>query len=276
MENWKDFFSGAFTFSRRLIQIGVFIFFFIVYYTSHHQDFLIGSFYSFKIGPIHIVDPYIYLTYLGRNFFKATFYEGTFFGFLIPIILAFFFGRIFCSWLCPYNFLYEIIETCESFFKKRKSFNYFEGRVKTQWIWLIFSLLLGIFVVFLPYYLVLPGLLSVMLHQAILYQFNFISVGLFVVFTILLVDLSWKKRLWCKFLCPTGLILKKVSFKKALRVIKREDLACKKCALCSFNCPLGLTPHLANHQRECYNCGRCIDVCKKLHPDKPPLKFKFL
>ena len=97
-------------FKRFLVQISVFVFFFVVYYSSHYQNFFIGTLYSFKIGPIHIVDPYIFLTYFIRNLSVSSIYMETLIGFIIPLLIVFFLGRVFCSWVYPYNFLYELAE----------------------------------------------------------------------------------------------------------------------------------------------------------------------
>jgi ferredoxin-type protein NapH len=272
----RDFFKGKLTLVRRSVQIGTWIFFFLVYYTSHRQSFFLGSFYSFKIGPIHIVDPFIYLTYLGRNLLKADLYIWAMVGFLIPLLMAFFLGRVFCSWVCPYNFLYEILDYFKTQLLRRRPLLYFEASPKIKKIWLILALGLGIFIPVLPYYLLMPGLLSVLLHQLVLHIYSFISLSVLLIFAVLIIDIFFKKRIWCKFICPTGLILGMVRWKRGLRVYKREELTCKECALCSFECPLGLTPHLGNHLEDCYNCGSCVDTCKGLRKKENPLDFRFL
>ncbi|MEZ0343580.1 MAG: 4Fe-4S binding protein [Caldimicrobium sp.] len=272
----KDFFKGKFTLTRRLFQIGTFLFFLAVYYTSHKQSFLLGTFYSFKLGPIHIVDPFIYLTYLGRNLLKADLFVWTVTGFLIPLLIAFLFGRVFCSWICPYNFLYEILDFLKTHLFRKKPLIYFEASPKSKKVWLALALALGIFIPPFPYYILMPGLLSVLLHQLVLHLYSFILFSLLLILMVLFVDLFFKKRIWCKFICPTGLILGMARWKGGLRIIKRKDLTCKECALCSFECPLGLTPHLGNHLEDCYNCGRCVDICKGLRKKENPLDFKFL
>lgn len=272
----KSFFVDKITLIRRFLQIGTWIFFFVVYYTSHRQSFFLGSFYSFKIGPIHIVDPYIYLTYLFRNLFKPDFYIFTIMGFFIPILIAFFLGRVFCSWVCPYNFLYEILEYLKTLFLKRKPLFYFMTSSRNKKIWLIIALFLGTFISPLPYYLLMPGLLSVLLHQLILHLYSLILFSTLLIIIILVIDLFFKKRIWCNFICPTGIILGLAKWKRGLRVLKREDLTCKECALCSFECPLGLTPHLGNHLENCYNCGKCVDTCMALRKKENPLSFKIL
>jgi len=261
---------------RRLMQISVFVFFFAVYYSSHFQSFLLGTFYSFKIGPIHIVDPYIYLTYIFRNLRSSSIFIETFIGFLIPIVIAFFLGRVFCSWVCPYNFLYEVAEKIKFRLTKKKTIKYYlPSSIRYRYLILLMLIILGIILPFFPFYVVLPGLLSTFLHQIILRSWNFIIFFLIFFLFIFIVDFFLSKRIWCNLICPTGILLQMFTWRKGLRVVKDEDVECNMCALCSFECPLGLTPHLDNHQELCYNCGKCITVCKRIRKEKNPLKFKF-
>jgi len=262
---------------RRLIQISVFIFFFAVYYSSHYQNVLIGTFYSFKIGPIHIVDPYIYLTYFVRNISSPSIFIETFIGFLIPIVIAFFLGRVFCSWVCPYNFLYEITDIIRFRLTKRKIIKYYvPSSPRYRYLVLLILIVLGILLPFFPFYVVLPGLLSTFLHQIILRSWGFVSYFLAFFLLIFVVDFFLVKRVWCNLICPTGVLLQIFTWRKGLRVVKENDVECGKCALCSIECPLGLTPHLDTHQTLCYNCGKCVAACERIRTEKNPLRFKTL
>ncbi len=264
------------TLYRRALQVGVFLFFFLVYYTSHKQSFFLGTFYSFKIGPIHIVDPYIYLTYFFRNLPTPKIYLDTLIGFLIPVLLAFFLGRVFCSWVCPYNFFYEVLNSLKVRLFKRHEIHYFCPHTsKHRFGILLILLIAGAVFPFLAYLVVLPGLLSTFLHQIILRAMNFLSFTLLFLGVIFVLDFFFKKRIWCNLLCPTGILLQLFSWRRGLRVEKIDEERCGQCALCSFSCPLGLTPHLNNHQDLCFNCGKCVEICERLRMKDPPLRFKF-
>lgn len=264
------------TLYRRMIQVLICIGFFLIYYTSHQQTFILGTFYSLKIGPVHIVDPYVYITYILRNFLKADFYFWTLLGFSIPLLISFILGRVFCSWMCPYNFFYEILDALIIKIKKQVFFISFNTSFKIKLLYLVLITFLGTIIPSLTYLITLPGLFTLLLHQITLHFYNIIFFGLLWLTMIFIFDYFFQKRIWCKFLCPTGILLSLVRYKKALRVVKREDLLCKKCALCSFECPLGLTPHKGDHLMECYNCGKCVEVCKELRKQNQPLQFKFL
>ncbi|MFN3504807.1 MAG: 4Fe-4S binding protein [Caldimicrobium sp.] len=266
---------GKRTFYRRAIQILTFAFFFAIYYSSHKQSFILGTFYSLKVGPINIADPYVYIAYFLRNFFKIDINWRLIIGFLIPLSISFLFGRVFCSWICPYNFFYEIMaKALQELIQLKNSF--YKPIKKYKILYLCIALFLGTFVPFITYYLILPGLFSLLLHQLTLHHFKLVILGMTWIFLLFLLDFFYKKRIWCKFICPTGIILSFVRWQKGLRVIKSQDKECKQCALCSVNCPLGLNPHLNDHWEDCYNCGKCIDICEKIKGKDKPLRFKIL
>ncbi len=268
--------SGKITLLRRLFQSLTLIVFILIYYTSHKQSFILGTFYSLKIGPIHIVDPYVYITYIIRNFANIDFYIWSFIGFMIPLFVGVLMGRVFCSWICPYNFFYECIVSFIEKIKKQRKFLFFSTSDKTRIVYLLVIIIIGTIFPVLTYLLILPGLFSLLMHQIILYFFTIVIFGVLWILFIFTFDYFWKKRIWCKCLCPTGVILSLIRFKRGLRIIKMENGLCKGCALCSFECPLGLTPHKGDHYAECYNCGKCVDICKSLRKGNQPLKFKFL
>ncbi|MFN4220608.1 MAG: 4Fe-4S binding protein, partial [bacterium] len=221
-------------------------------------------------------DPYVYITYILRNLWKADFYLWTIIGFFIPLLLSFILGRVFCSWICPYNFVYELLSNIIDTLRKKRDFIFYVPKKRKKIIYLIFIIILGVFFPFLTYVIVLPGLFSLLLHQITLHLFYIVFLGFFWISVIFIFDYFFKKRIWCKFLCPTGIILGILRSKRGLRVIKNENGECKECALCSFECPLGLTPHKGDHGEECYNCGKCVDVCRSLRKKDQPLRFKFL
>ncbi|MFN3406438.1 MAG: 4Fe-4S binding protein, partial [Caldimicrobium sp.] len=180
-----------------------------------------------------------------------------------------------CSWVCPYNFFYEFMQKLiERLFHLQRDFYYPKKTYKTMY--LVLAILLGSLAPFITYYLLLPGLFTLLLHQLILHQAKLVIFGFSWIFLIFIIDFFYRKRIWCKFLCPTGIILSFVRWRRGLRVIKSQEKVCKQCALCSLNCPLGLTPHLNDHWQECFNCGNCIDICEKIKNQEKPLKFKFL
>ena len=85
---------------------------------------------------------------------------------------------------------------------------------------------------------------------------------------VLLADLLWKRRVWCRSLCPLGGLYQVLGRAGQLNVaISHED--CTGCGLCERACladPSILEPALAGEQLQvsagdCMACGACVDVC---------------
>jgi len=98
--------------------------------------------------------------------------------------------------------------------------------------------------------------------------------ALIIVAAIFLLDLVGGARLWCGHLCPVGAFYGLLGGVSLLRVraVRRE--ACDDCLECYRVCPEPqvLTPALRGAargigpliiSRDCTNCGRCLDVCRK-------------
>jgi ferredoxin-type protein NapH len=88
---------------------------------------------------------------------------------------------------------------------------------------------------------------------------------------VFLFDLLVAPRGWCGHLCPVGASYALIGAKSLLRVSARHSSRCNDCADCYAVCPEpqvipialkakgGAGPVILD--RDCTNCGRCIDVC---------------
>jgi ferredoxin-type protein NapH len=84
-------------------------------------------------------------------------------------------------------------------------------------------------------------------------------------------DLLVAPRGWCGHVCPVGAAYALIGSKSLLRVSARHSSRCNDCTDCYAVCPepqvivlplkgkQGAGPVISD--RECTNCGRCIDVC---------------
>ena len=144
--------------------------------------------------------------------------------FLLPIIFALFFGRVFCAGVCPFGALQELINVK----------NYKLSKVVTN--------VLGIF----PWiYLSLAVLFAVTNSRFIICHFD-PFVGIFrlggelplILFGVMLLIFSiFTGRPFCRFICPYGAILSlfsRVSFRQ-VKITKKE---CINCRLCHNACPV--------------------------------------
>ncbi|MBC7196490.1 MAG: 4Fe-4S binding protein [Deferribacterales bacterium] len=93
---------------RRSIQIFVFLLMFIVPVLNIFEIYFIkGTFYSIDVGSIAMADPLaVFQAIIASKSFTLTMLASI----IIPIMLLLIFGRIWCSYMCPYYFITEMIE----------------------------------------------------------------------------------------------------------------------------------------------------------------------
>ncbi len=222
-----------------------------------HIDFVQGWYQSLGIGNLWFVSP---LEGLESILVSKTIYLPLLIGMLIPVLVAFFLGRVFCGWVCPINFLCELEDRFLRLlgFKRRKDLILLPK--KTLWFTLVgditLAMILGapLFVFLSP-----PGLVGreimmmVFFHTLALEGVIIIGVLVFNLFT---------RRFFCRYFCPLGGLLAFLGQKRKFRVVRLAD-ECKECGLCERACPLGLSPEKGESESPyCWNCGECIDSCR--------------
>ncbi|MBD3223557.1 MAG: 4Fe-4S binding protein [Caldithrix sp.] len=242
---------------------------------------IIGTFYSLTIGSLNIVDPSLMLqTILLSEQVKF----GLLLAGIIPLIMALFFGKTFCSWVCPFNLLAEYTAKLrvKIFRNQTRSVNI---NPKPQVYWFILGgifLLIGVLGTPLISYFSFPGLISAQITDTIL--FATVGIEWSLIIAVLLIEFFYKPRFWCKYLCPVGAVLAIPRFKNSLSVqyeSKRCSVQCsadKSESLCNTACPFELNPRKTDIYPYCFNCGACVYVCQNngghalkftFHPEKP-------
>jgi len=225
----------------------------------------------------HMIDVYATMqVYLATYHMPINMIIGTVTIILIYLLIG---GRTYCSWVCPYGLFSEIGEKLNSILVKKKIIKErnFDNRVRhIFWaIFLILSFVSG-YLVFETFNVV--GILS----RFIAYGW---SIALVWVLAVLLVEIFYSKRAWCKYICPIGTTYGYIGVVSATRIQWNDN--CDHCMVCHDVCfenqVLELTKAKYSKQAEekgikteyisggdCTLCGRCIDVC---HNDA--LKFDF-
>lgn len=144
--------------------------------------------------------------------------------FLVPIIFAYLFGRVFCAGVCPFGALQDLVNVKNYRLSRAVS----GGLSIIPWLYLIFALLYAL-----------------TRTRFIICQFDpFIGIfrlggdwGLIIFGAILLVMSIFTGRPFCRFLCPYGALLSvfsSVSIWK-IRITKKP---CITCELCHNSCPV--------------------------------------
>ena len=162
--------------------------------------------------------------------------------FLLPILFAFLFGRVFCAGVCPFGALQELVNV-----KNYRISEAITAALKViPWLYLIFAVLY-----------------AVTRSQFIICQFDpFIGIfrlggdmGLILFGALLLVMSIFTGRPFCRFLCPYGALLSLFS-SVSIWKIKLTRKSCINCELCHNSCPVdAIRPPYANKLKENRSVG---------------------
>ncbi len=197
--------------------------------------------------------------------------EGIVTGGLIVFTLIFisslFFGRLWCSWLCPAGGLQEI---------------YFQiNDTRTNIVRLNRLKYLIFLVIFIPFILAVHSAGGLTTIDPFYYTENGISIakeGAYAIFYgqiafITVFAISAGRRGFCHYFCPIAVIviiarkIRNLVNWPALRLSADGGL-CTDCKTCSTSCPMGLDVNDMVRQEsmenaECILCGNCVDTCPK-------------
>lgn len=236
---------------------------------------VVGTLYSMSIGPVEIADPAMALQtiLLAREVYVPLLVAAA-----IPVALALLLGRVFCSWVCPFNTLHDWLEAIRRrvFGRRRRTPAGAPANPAPRVYWAVFAgLLVLVLLTRLPLlvWLSAPGIISSQISHAV---FGLgVGLELTLVGAVLTAEVAIGRRLWCKYACPVGATLALCRTPRTLRVV-RDASACT-CRpggeACRVECPLGLQPDLQDIQPFCFNCGSCLRVCEKTK--RSALRFAF-
>jgi polyferredoxin len=189
-----------------------------------------------------------------------------FFIFFAIILISFVFGKAFCSWLCPFGFLSELIgDFGRKVFKKNLVLpKYLDYPLRSLKYLLLGFLFYSVFVLmsttalraFLdsPYNLVVD--IKMYYFFADISRFSLIVIGILFLLSIML------RGFWCRYLCPYGALLGIASLLSPNK-IKRNSINCIDCGLCNKACPSFIKVDNVKIvvSDECTTCLNCVDVC---------------
>jgi ferredoxin-type protein NapH len=186
---------------------------------------------------------------------------GTATVFLFWLLLG---GRTFCSWVCPYHLVAEWAEYLHLWLVRKKLVKDHPFNRKVRIVFYVTFALLALLTGYTVFETISPtGILS----RALIYG---PGVALLWVAILLLFEVFYSRRAWCRYVCPIGVTYGIVGLASPLRV-KYNAEACHHEGDCRKVC---LVPHVLDLTirggardvtqdigADCTRCGLCVDVC---------------
>lgn len=173
-------------------------------------------------------------------------------------------GRSFCSWVCPYHLLSEWAEYIHLWLAKKKIVKDHTFNRKSRSIFYVIFALMALLSGYTVFETLSPtGILS----RALIYG---PGVALIWVGFLLLFEVFYSRRAWCRYVCPIGVTYGVVGVVSPLRVAYNAK-DCHHEGDCRKVC---LVPHVLDVTirggarevdedigADCTRCGMCVDVC---------------
>lgn len=173
-------------------------------------------------------------------------------------------GRTFCSWVCPYHLLSEWAEILHLKLADKKLVRDHQLQRGTRTVLFVVFSGLAFVTGYTVYETINPvGIVS----RALTYGS---VVGLTWVGLLLVLEVVWSRRFWCRYVCPIGLIYGMAGIVSPVR-LRHDATACFHDGNCRRVC---LVPHVLDmtklaHSKDvistigadCTRCGMCVDVC---------------
>ena len=254
---------------RRLSQLFFVAFFIALPFANRYGVVeVLGTLASLRLGPVSLVDPAVGASsLLAGGAFTVTILTGM----ILPVLLALALGPVFCSWVCPWGLLSEMVDRLLGRGPQRIPGWLGRLRIVSIAVFLGLSAILG-----LPLVATLsaPRLITVLPLEIIF--LGGASIGtLSLLAGLLVAELVLPRRLWCRALCPVGALLVYLRTPWTLRVNWRSDTCDPKIdrlkgrRICVWN----LCPRFLETYSGCTNCGACIEACPG--GPEPSLYFAF-
>jgi ferredoxin-type protein NapH len=256
-------------FRRRIVQTATAVFFVLLpLLNARGFQFVWGNFLNIHIGSLTFSDPLAVLqVVVGSRILPPKIFIGA----GLVLAFAFFLGTVFCSWICPFGLLSELTHALARRLRseKRTDAKLLNSGPAAKLI--LFCC--GVAAVFLFFQSPMLNQASLPFQYATVFQYlfmqNYLYGAAWVLMAILFVELIFRRRLWCRWVCPQSVLIALAGrcnpWVLNVRFHPKRCLSAKASPPCQNACSLDLDPrHLCGTNRLlCTNCGDCIDACTK-------------
>lgn len=208
------------------------------------------------------------------------------------LITTFFYGRMWCAYICPVGGLPELASRSlnDRWKIEYRALPQVPIRYGYFSVFVMLMPMLGISACTLCNFITVPRLIEAFNGDSRGIAFLFSAVGLVNLGLLLLLGFfASKGRAYCQFLCPIGALdglVNRLGAKlKFTRRIRVERSRCTGCNICARNCMTGAIQMVDRiavvDQLSCMSCHECVDVCdwgaidwRSIPPDEEPKRKK--
>ena len=235
-----------------------------------------GSLFSLHFFGLPFADPVAALQVAAEGMMTA---GALLWGAVCSLILALLLGRVFCSWVCPYGFLSELLYSLagrrnrpKAVAKRETASTQHAVAFAAKGCLFLAGLSLAIFLEY-PVLNVLgmPGELS--LVPVLVWQgagVLFLLWALALPAAALVLEAISGRRLWCRYVCPQSVLLGAAARclpakAPGLRIgWTATQCSCRGEVPCRAACPLQLNPRRPDgpERRDCTVSGECLRACE--------------
>ena len=215
---------------------------------------------SLTLDTLPLTDPFVLAQVLATRHMPQT--NALLGAAIVVVFYALVGGRVFCGWVCPVN----AVTDGAAWLRRRLKIGSGRAPRSSLRTWLAGAVLVACAVTGSA---VWEWVNPVSMTQRALIFGGSVAWG--AAAAVFLFDLLVAPRGWCGHVCPVGATYALIGHKSLLRVSARHSSRCDDCADCYTVCPEpqvialplkgkgGAGPVITD--RNCTNCGRCIDVC---------------
>ncbi len=241
---------------------------------------------SFTRGLLHLQFVPAFMQFVENSALSAT-------GFIAILVLTIFFGRVYCSTICPLGTFQDVIGFIARKKRKRSRFRFTKPKKVIRYSILILTVLLlltgsGLLLNFLDPFSVFGRIVSNLVRPVVLVVNNIaastlehfgmytisrkqwaviapLSVGVSLVMLLLVGFLAaLRGRLYCNTICPVGALLGLMA-RIAFVQIRMHPENCTGCRRCEYVCKASCIDlnEMAVDNSRCVACYNCLAACPK-------------